>query len=274
MSDFDDLSVHHLDRPGGRIAYRVTGAGPLVVAVPGMGELASSFRHTVPALRDAGYRVAVMDLRGHGRSDTTFDAYDDAAAGSDALALIHHLGGPAVIVGNSLGAGAAVWAAAEDVSAVAGLALIGPFVRNAPTNPVMTAAFRLAMLRPWARAAWLAYLPSLYPGVKPADFDEHRRRIGANLREPGRTAAFVATTHTDHEVAERRLPQVIAPTLVVMGTDDPDFADPAGEAEWIAEQLDADVTLVDGAGHYPQVQHPDVVNDALTTFLNKVNADA
>lgn len=274
MSDFDDLPVQYIDRPGGRIAFRVTGDGPLVIAVPGMGELASSFRHTVPALRDAGYRVAAMDLRGHGDSDTTFDAYDDAAAGSDALALIRHLGGPAVIVGNSLGAGAAVWAAAEDASAVSGLALIGPFVRNPPTNPVMAAAFRLAMLRPWARAAWLAYLPSLYPGVKPADFDEHRRRIGDNLREPGRTAAFVATTHTDHRVAEERLPQVAAPTIVVMGTADPDFADPAAEAAWIAERLDAEVTLIEGAGHYPQAQHPDVVNDALTAFLNRVNADA
>jgi alpha-beta hydrolase superfamily lysophospholipase len=88
--------THLLERPGGRIAYDVTGSGPLVVALPGMGELRSSYRHTVPALVAAGFRVATMDLRGHGDSDATFDRFDDVAAGEDALALADHLGGPAV----------------------------------------------------------------------------------------------------------------------------------------------------------------------------------
>jgi hypothetical protein len=59
-----------------------------------MGEIAASYRYTVPALREAGFRVAVMDLRGHGESDATFTTYDDVAAGTDILALIAHLGGP------------------------------------------------------------------------------------------------------------------------------------------------------------------------------------
>ena len=42
--------VSLLDRPEGRIAYDVAGSGPLVVCVPGMGELRSSYRATVPAL--------------------------------------------------------------------------------------------------------------------------------------------------------------------------------------------------------------------------------
>ncbi len=55
-----------LDRPGGRIAYDIVGRGALVVCVPGMGELRSSYRYTVPARTEAGLRVATMDLRGHG----------------------------------------------------------------------------------------------------------------------------------------------------------------------------------------------------------------
>src|SRR3954471_18090450 len=100
-----------LERPEGRIGFDVTGTGPLVVCIPGMGELRSAFRFTVPALVAAGYRVATMDLRGHGDSDTTFARYDDVAAGEDALALVEQLGGPAVLLGNSMGAGAAAWAA-------------------------------------------------------------------------------------------------------------------------------------------------------------------
>jgi len=113
-----------------------------------MGELRSSYRHTRPALVHAGFRVATMDLRGHGDSDATFAAYDDVAAGTDALALIEHLRQPAVLIGNSMSAGAAVWAAAEESHLIDGLVLIGPFVRNVPMNPLLGLIFRLAMSGP------------------------------------------------------------------------------------------------------------------------------
>ena len=70
-------TTHYLDRGEGRIAYDMTGTGPLVVAVPGMGDLRSTYRHLAPALVEAGFRVATMDLRGHGDSDATFSRYDD-----------------------------------------------------------------------------------------------------------------------------------------------------------------------------------------------------
>ncbi len=57
-------------------------SGPLVVAVPGMGDLRSTYDDVVPALVDAGYRVVVADLRGHGDSDTTFRTHGDDATGS------------------------------------------------------------------------------------------------------------------------------------------------------------------------------------------------
>ena len=128
----------YLPRPKGRIAYDLVGdTGPLVVCMPGMGDLRSSYRHTRPALVRAGFKVATMDLRGHGDSDTTFSEYDDVAAGSDAVALVQHLQQPAVLVGNSMSAGAAVWAAVERPDLVTGLVLIGPFVRQVPMNPLL-----------------------------------------------------------------------------------------------------------------------------------------
>src|SRR5215470_6143236 len=102
-----------LERPEGRIAYDVTGEGPLVICSPGMGDLRSVYRFFAPPLVDAGFQAATMDLRGHGESDATFGSYDDVATGTDLVALAKHLGGPAVLVGNSMSAGAAVWAAAE-----------------------------------------------------------------------------------------------------------------------------------------------------------------
>ena len=82
-------------------------------------------------LAAAGYRVAAMDLRGHGESSATFTQCDGESVASDILATIAQLKeGPAVVVGNSLGAAAAVLASAKRPGDVAGLALIGPFVRD------------------------------------------------------------------------------------------------------------------------------------------------
>jgi pimeloyl-ACP methyl ester carboxylesterase len=268
------IGVRYLQRPQGRIAYDVTGRGPLVVCLPGMGELRSVYRFTAPALAEAGFTVATVDLRGHGDSDATFSRYDDVAAGQDALAVVEELGGPAVLVGNSMGAGAAVWAAAERPDLVAGLALIGPFVREPHVPAATRLMLRLAMGGPWAARAWLSYLPKLYPGRRPADLGEHVAAIAASMREPGHAKAFRATTRTSHAPAEQRLGEVQARAFVVVGDRDPDFRDPAAEANWISTQLGGEQLLVAGAGHYPQVEYPELVNPPLVRFCREAVAVA
>jgi pimeloyl-ACP methyl ester carboxylesterase len=264
----------YLTVPEGRIGYDVAGSGPLVVLVPGMGDLRAAYRFLAPALRESGFRVACTDLRGHGDSDAHFSSYGDAETAADIAALIAHLGGPAVVVGNSMGAGAAVIAAAEHPELVRGLVLVGPFVRNGETSPVKRAMFRLLMARPWAVGAWRSYLPTLYAGRRPADFDAYRDRLLAALRRPGYARAFSRTTRTDHAPAQARLADVTAPVLVVMGAKDPDFPDPAAEAAWIAETLHGEVVLVEDAGHYPQSQQPDVTASAVLGFLTRVVSGA
>jgi pimeloyl-ACP methyl ester carboxylesterase len=263
-------STVYLERPGGRIAYEMAGSGPLLICAPGMGDLRSVYRFLLPVLNAAGFRAVAMDLRGHGHSDATFGDYDDVAAGTDLIALAEHLGGAAVLVGNSMAAGAAAWAAAEAPDLVAGLVLIGPFVRNAPVGFPTMLAFRLALLRPWGPAAWKAYYASLYPGRRPADLAEHQAHIRESLHRPGHWRAFVATTHASHQPVEARLGEIRAPTLVVMGERDPDFRDPAVEAQFIASRLDAEVIMVPGAGHYPQAEYPEVVAPAVIRFVRQI----
>lgn len=259
----------YLDRPGGRIAFDVTGPadGPLVVCIPGMGDLRSTYRHLRPALTDVGCRVAVVDLRGHGDSDATFEAYDDEAAASDALALIEALGGPAVLVGNSMGAGAAVLAAAARPEFVTALVLIGPFVRNVP-SPVLTRwALRVAMAGPWSTRIWRSYLPKLYPTRRGKDFDQHLKDVGMALRRPGRAAAFRRTTRSDHNPAWQVAGKITRPTLVVMGSKDPDFPDPAKEADLVARTMSGTTLMVPGGGHYPQSEFPEVTGPAVVDFI-------
>jgi pimeloyl-ACP methyl ester carboxylesterase len=274
MNATDRTSIpRHLDRGEGRLAYGLAGSGPLVVTSPGMGDLRSTYRELSPQLVAAGFRVADAELRGHGDSDATFSSYGDSETADDLIALIDELGGPAVIVGNSMSAGAAVLVAARRPELVAGLVLVGPFVRNPPMNPLLAGLFRVMMARPWAAPVWNAYLPSLYAGQKPADFAEYRAAVRDAMRRPGHTAAFSRTTHTSHAESERLVGSVAAPALVVMGEGDPDFRDPAGEARWIAAQFagpgrgGAEIVMVPDAGHYPQAQRPEIVTPAVLAFV-------
>ncbi len=260
-------NTSYLARPGGRVAYDVEGAGPLVVLVPGMGDLRGGYRFLAPSLRAAGYRVACTDLRGHGDSDATFSSYGDVGTSGDLVALIEQLGGPAFIVGNSMGAGSAALVAAERPDLVLGLVLVGPFVRDPDTNAAQRLLLRAAMARPWAAISWKAYLPKLYAGRRPTDFDEYRDKVVESLHRPGHAKAFSLTTRTSHAPAAARLAEVEAPTLVVMGEQDPDFPNPSAEADWIAQTLRGQVVMVPDAGHYPQSQRPDVTTDAVLRFL-------
>ncbi len=263
-----------LHRPEGRLAYDVSGEGPLVICLPGMGDIRSTYRFLTPALVDAGFRVATMDLRGHGDSDATFSSYDDEAAAGDLVALAQELGGQAIVAGSSMGAGAAVIAAAQRPDLVTGLVLFGPFVRNPSLNPVLRLLFRVMMVPLWARPVWKAYLPTLYAGRRPDDFMAQRDAMISALKRPGHTRAFARTTRTTHAPAEALLGDVTAPSLVVMGTLDPDFPDQQGEAAWIAARLDSEVVMVDDAGHYPQSQRPDVVVPAVVAFAERVTSRA
>lgn len=262
-------ATEYLRRPGGRIAYEVVGEGPLVVLVPGMGDLRSTYRHLAPHLVAAGYRVAATDLRGHGDSDTSFDSYGDVETAGDVIALIETLGGPAVVVGNSMGAGAAVCAASERPDLLSAMVLIGPFVRDGEMSTVTRLGMRVAMAAPWAAATWKAYLPRLYAGRVPSDHADHLKRVDASLRRPGYARAFSRTTRISHAPAEARLGQAQTPTLVVMGERDPDFPDPQAEADWVAGALNGRVRMVPDAGHYPQSQQPDLVTSAVLDFIRQ-----
>jgi len=238
--------------------------------VPGMGDLRGTYRFLAPELVAAGFRVAVMDLRGHGDSDVSFSEYGDVPTAGDVETLVTELGGSAVLVGNSMAAGSAVLVAAQRSELVAGLVLIGPFVRNGKTTVIEKLLLRVAMAPLWAASAWKTYLPKLYAGQRPDDFEAYRSEVVASLRRPGRAKAFSLTTRTNHDPAERRLADVTAPALVVMGEKDPDFPDPEAEANWIAMTLAGDVVLVPEAGHYPHAQRPELVGPAVVGFVRRV----
>ncbi len=256
-----------LERGEGRIAYDVVGAGPLVVMLPGLGDLRQEYRFLVPLLVDAGYRVVTADLRGHGESSVDWSRYDTQVVGEDLLALIEELGGPAFVVGNSFAAAAGVWAAAERPSAIAGLALLGPFVRGQETGFFTSLALKVMLGGPWRVRAWVAYHATLFKAGKPADYAAYSDALRRNLAAPGRFEATKALVFRSDEAVEARLAEVEAPVVVIMGGADPDFSDPEREAREVAAALGGEYVLLPGVGHYAQTEAPQETLEAMLPTL-------
>ena len=270
-----------LDVDGGRIAYEVTGQGPLVVLAHGMGDNRTTFRFLVPVLAEAGYRVASTDLRGHGESSTGWPSYSRTDTAGDLLALIRHLGGPAVIVGHSFAGGAATIAAAQAPDLVRAIAEISPFTR---VTKISFGAFltnrryrrgglRLIGVALTGRTGiWKSYLNIAFPGSKPADYDTEIAALVANLGEPGRMAAARAMGRSQPSDAGAALGRIRCPALVFEGTLDSDWPDTKAEGDAIIAAMPAGLgrlVMVRGAGHYAQAQFPEQITAALLPFLKE-----
>lgn len=263
-----NVNTRFLQRPNGTLAYDDRGSGELVLLVPGLGDLRQEYRYLVPELLAAGYRVVTVDLRGHGESSAGWDDYGPEAVGSDLLALIDTLdAGPATIVGTSFAASAAVWAAAEKPEALSRLVLIGPFVRDHGMSFTQRTVMNVMFSGPWKVRAWDWYYGTLYPTEKPQDFDSYRAALRANLNQPGRFEALKAMVFASKANIEAKLRHVRAPSLIVMGTKDPDFPNPTEEAQYLSEKLSARVALIPDAGHYPHAEMPQKTAQAILDFL-------
>lgn len=265
----------------GQLAYDVTGDGPLVVLSHGIGDGRGAYRFLIPPLVAAGYRVANMDMRGHGESSTGWASYTRTDVAGDLIALIRHLGGPAVVVGHSFSGGAATIAAAHEPELVTAVVELGPFTRaqkidlggmrrNGRHRKGMSLLLGAAMFR--SVGLWKRYLDHAYPGAKPADYAEYVSALETDLRRPGRMAVVGKMGTSPPTDAGAQLPNIRCAALVVMGTLDPDWTDPRAEAEGIVATMpagSASVAMIEGAGHYPHAQFPDEVVALVLPFLKE-----
>lgn len=267
------LETRLLAVDGGHIAYDDTGGhGPLVIAIPGMGDLRSEYRLLRPELVKAGYRVVTIDMRGFGQSSAEWHDISARAIGGDAIALIDHLkAGSATIVGNSYAAGSALWAAHEAPDRVSGVVLLGPIVRDPQNAPwYAKSTVDIGFAGPWRVWFWTTYWNSLFPTRKPADQAQAKAALAQNLREPGRMATLQAMIKRSKADTAAIVSTSRVPALVVMGTRDADFPDATAEARWLATELHAECLIVEGAGHYPHTEMPEQVTPKVLAFLPQV----
>jgi pimeloyl-ACP methyl ester carboxylesterase len=253
------------------------GDGPAVLLLHGFPDSAHLWRHQIPTLVDAGFRVVAPDQRGFGDSDKpqAIEAYGFGHLVADVLAVLDHAGVErAHVVGHDWGA-AVAWALAllapERVDRLVAMSVGHPTAfRERSIEQRRLSWYMLlfqfeeaeALLRKddWALLReWAASHPDL-------------ERAIADLERPGALTAglnwYRANLHPRGELEPpRELPKVRADTLGIYSTGD-EFLTEARmsgsgrfvQGEWRYERIE-------DAGHWMMLEQPERVGALLLDFL-------
>lgn len=261
----------HTSASNSRLAYDDMGTGPAVLLLPGAGDLSSEYRLIVDPLVAAGHRVITADLPGHGRSATS-SHYGVEATADAVISLLDGLDiGPAAVVGTSFSPAAAIWAAVERPDLIDRLVAISPHLHadRSPRGRLQAAAITVLLRGPWAAAAWAKLYRGWYKASPPDDLALEVSRLRTMLTDPARRRAVRETLTADRDGVDVRIARLGVPTLTVFGDADDHFSDPTAEAATVAAALRGERLVVAGAGHYPHVEQPDIVADAIVAFLER-----
>lgn len=259
--------------------YEQYGAGPLVVLVMGVGAPGSVWRaHQVPDLVDAGFRVVTYDSRGISPIPDQTPRYcppvDVPDLVDDLAALIEHLGGPAHVVGTSLGARVVQELLVVRPDLVHRAVAMGAHTRIDAVGHLLTRGeqdlFDGSVTVPPAYQAAVEALLNLSPATL-----RDRDRIGDWLDILEYTATPIASGERGQLGATERLGdrteayRAIGIPLLAMGFADDLMIPPYLAREVAAAVPSARYVEVPDTGHYGYLERPDQVNRLVIDFLRE-----
>ena len=272
-----------------KLAYYDSGGGaagePAIVLLHGATFRSEDWENVFPRLATR-YRVIAYDARGHGKSARAASYAIDAFA-DDLLRIIDGLaGGPAIVVGHSLGGATALVAAAARPDAVRALVLEDPVIDNWD--------------RDWRAEYYANVRAALEQSAEPSTF---RRAIAAlplpargprGERTVGEVRGFYAAErlatyykdvdpvfveqfgHSRPDGHERVVTAVPAmPTLLLAASPADGSALKDGEADALVRRWpQAQLVRFPGVGHRIHGLRPEPFLEALEPFLRRVRASA
>lgn len=257
---------------GIRLSYQVRGDGPLVVLVMGTGSPGRVWEaHQVPPLVDAGFRVATVDNRGIAPSDECAAGFtlDDMVA--DIAALIEHLGGPAHVVGTSMGARIIQELALARPELVSKAVMLATYGRQSVFQERLSQGERALMdsgveLPAQYQAAITAIL-----NLSPATLEDPV--LGADWLDifefstPSRSAGVRAQMAMDPGPSRIDAYREIRVPCLIVGFSD-DRMTPARLGREVAEAIPgSQYEEIPDCGHYGYLERPKEVNSLLLNFL-------
>lgn len=267
--ELDGLTLH----------FETEGNGAPVLLLHGLGGFAAVWRHNVPSLGRHAMAIA-LDLPGFGRSSKPPGPYPLAFFTRTIEAFRRTLGlDHLTLVGHSLGGAVAVAYALACPSRVERLALVGAVVPGFGYR--VSWVYRLLAARGVGELVGGLLWPGLlraglarcFDRVEPDEID-FLVRAGYPIRtSPEGRAAFLSTLRSmradfarEGDRYRERLACLALPVLLIHGRQD--RVVPPAHATTVAAHLpNAAARWLEGCGHFPQIEHRDIVNGWLADFL-------
>jgi len=281
-----------------KLHYIESGTGdPPIVLLHGLGSTVTKWRDALPIIGSRRRAIAV-DLPGFGKSDAPRGHYTFGFLAGGIKAFLDSIGVErCVIVGNSLGGITAMWLAATWPERVTGLVLVDPALPLPPgARPDVKTILRMAV----------ASLPgvgeALYAGfmkLRSADWqvadglrrnvadasrvsaetlqlmheEAEQRRHDPSLRAPVLSAQrnllwMLSARRAD---VERVAASLRVPTLLVWGSEDVLVPLVVGE-HWVGRIPGAELVVLEGAGHNPQIEVPDRFSEIVLAFADRLDS--
>lgn len=258
---------------------RETGRGEPVLLVHGWPDTGELWRHQVPALAGAGYRVIVPDLRGFGRSSKPTDlvAYRPSVLVADIVAILDALHLPSAhLVGHDWGAFIG-WATAalvpDRVASLTALSVGHPAALQAVGLRQREKSWYMLLFQfPDIAERWLSAddFRNLREWARHPDHESVVQRL-ANPEALTASLALYRAIVPPETLLNRpsELLPVTVPVMGVWSTGDMALLEEGMTGSALYVSAPWRYERVENAGHWMQLEAPDVVNKLLLDFLSQ-----
>ncbi len=263
-----EITRQFVELDGRRVSYLTAGdsaAAPSILLIHGSGVSAGAWVNQLRGSLTA-FRVAAIDLPGHGKSDPIPQASVEGYAETVAEFLEALGSGPVLVVGHSLGGAIAIALAAQRPHAVTGLVLLASCAKL-----------------PWADSSWGRLLPYVPGPLWKTFFISTAQKLLFAPGVPGHAVSLgmqelrscrAETILKDLQAAKamdltQQATGLDVPTLILCGSQDR-LTPPALSADLKGLIPGSRLTLVEGAGHMLLLEVPTRVNEEVLNFAKSL----
>lgn len=257
------LETRTLPHDGGHIRYSLSGQGPAVLLIHGLGSCADDWLPQVQAL-SAHYTVIAPDLRGHGASSPASGSLPVTQHAADMVALLEHEGIDKVhLVGLSMGGAVTFQLALDQPQRVCSATI----TNSAPAFVVRNWRERLMVAQRFAivHLLGLPRMAKVLAGRLFPQQPELQSQFIARFSRNDKASYLAAMRGLLGWSVGDRLGEIRCPVLVVAA--DQDYMPLADKKAYCALLPHAQLAVIENAHHAVTAEHPKAFNQLLMDFL-------